>query len=128
MGKNLAFDASNAVESFDFNLAPYADSKGTVPEPSSDQVAQFYTDLQTGFEAVLPADRVADYDLSSPTDLLKLNLSLTVDETKALYDRHLDTYAAVCQGTPSRDDLEALPFRLRQAFYGALVGWLRPEA
>lgn len=123
-----SFDAAKATEPLDYNLAPYADAKGSVPEPTSDQVAQFYTDLQNNYELVLDAERLAGYDLSTPGDLMRLGATLTYDETRALYDHNLDTYAKVCSGKPSRDELAALPHRSRQAFYGAVAGWLRPEA
>lgn len=122
------FKAADAVEPLDYEFAPYADVKGTVPEPSGDQVAAFYANLGKQLETALGDDRTEGVDMTSPTEVGRLFMSLTADDHKAMYDALLDLHAEVCSQQPSRDDLAQLPFRLRQAFYGAVQEWLRPEA
>ncbi len=122
------FNAKDAVEPLEFDLAPYADAKGAVPEPTDDQVAEFYANLGKTMENALGDERVAGVDLTDPAQVGKLFAKLTAEDHRAMYGELLNVHAAVCGGRPSSDDLAALPFRLRQAFYGAVQEWLRPEA
>ena len=122
------FNAKDAVEPLDYDFTPYSDAKGTVAEPSDEQVATFYGALAAQLQESLPPERMEGIDVTDPYDVSKLFLTLTGDEYKAMYDRLLELHVAVCSGAPSRDDLEALPYRLRRAWYGMVQGWLRPEA
>lgn len=122
------FDAATAVEPLEYNFAPYHDAKGTVPEPTDDQVAAFYGDLGKQFEKSLGAERLEGVDVTDPLDVAKLFMSLDGDDHRAMYHQLLELHVAVCSGEPSREAIEALPFRLRRAWYGMVQGWLRPES
>ena len=122
------FNAKDAVEPLEFDFAPFVEAKGVVPEPTDEQVAEFYGNLGDQLKIALGEERVKDLDLTDPLQVGKLFMSLTVEDHRKMYDANLDLHAAVCSGEPSREQLEALPFRLRQAFYGMVQGWLRPEA
>lgn len=122
------FNAKDAVEPLDFDFSPYAEAKGTVPEPTDEQVATFYGDLGQQLEKALGPERVAGIDLTEPREVGRLFMSLTAEDHRAMYDQMLALHAAVCSNEPSVEQLGALPFRLRQAFYGMLQEWLRPEA
>jgi hypothetical protein len=122
------FNAADAVDPFEYNFAPYADAKGTIPEPSDGQVNAFYAGLGAALKEGLGEDRVRDVDLTDRAALAKLQAELTVDDMNKVSDAYLNLYAAVCSNEPSRDDLEALPYRLRAVFYGSIQGWLSPEA
>lgn len=124
----MKFEAKDAVEPLEYDLKPYSDEKGTVPEPTSDMVADFYAELSKQFEIGLGAERLEGFDLSDPADVSRLFLSLDGEDNRKLYDSLLDLHVRVCAGQPSRDALEALPFRLRRTWYGMVQGWLRPEA
>jgi hypothetical protein len=122
------FTASDQLEPREYDFRPYADAQGTVPEPTDDQVAEFYSALNRQFQLAFSEERLEGIDTQDPYDVAKLVMSLDADENRALYDAMLDVHADVCSGQPSVSDLAALPFRLRRAFYGAVQGWLRPEA
>lgn len=122
------FKATEAVEPLDYDMRPYDDAQGTVPEPSNSLVAEFYSKLGKTLEEALGEDRTADVDMTVPEEVGKLFMTLGAEDHEAMYEQLLDLYAKVCGGSPSRDTLAALPYRLRQAFYGAVQGWLRPEA
>lgn len=124
----MKFEAKDAVEPLEYDLKPYSDEKGTVPEPTSDQVAAFYADLSKQLEHALGEERLEGYDLNDPVEVSRLFMSLDADDNRRMYDALLDVHVAVCSGHPSREALEALPFRLRRAWFGAVQGWLRPEA
>lgn len=124
----MKFEAKSAVEPLEYDLAPYSDEKGTVPEPSSDMVAEFYANQSNQFERALGKERLEGFDLTDPMDVSRLMLSLTEDDNRLLYGAMLDLHVTVCSNQPSREALEALPFRLRRTWYGIVQGWLRPEA
>lgn len=123
------FNAADAVEPLEYEFRPYSEAKGVVPEPTDDQVAEFYANLGKTLENALgDDDRLQGVDLTDPTQVGRLFLTLTADDHKKMSKSLLELHAAVCGGQPSLEELEVLPYRLRQAFYGALQGWLRPEA
>lgn len=123
------FNAADAAEPLEYDLAPYApDAKGTVPEPTDDQVAEFYARLGKQFENALGAERLEGVDMTDPVDVAGVYMTLDADDHRKMYQALLDLHADVCSGSPSREAIEALPFRLRRAFYTAVQGWLRPEA
>lgn len=121
------FNASEA-EPLDYDFNPYIDAKGTVPEPTDDQVAAFYDGLSRQFELALGDDRTDGVDFTEPMSVAALLSSLREEDNRKLYEALLELHVAVCSGAPSREQLEALPFRLRRMFYGAVQGWLRPES
>lgn len=121
------FIAKDALDPFPYDLAPYADAKGSVPEPSDELVRAFYAGLGNALEGALGKDRLEGIDLTEPDEVRKLMGQLTEDDLKAMQGQMLDLHAAVCDGSPSREELEALPYRLKQHFYGMLQAWLSPE-
>lgn len=122
------FKAADALEPLEFDFRPYSDAQGEVPEPTDDLVAAFYVGLANTLKITLGDERLEGFDLNRPEDIGRLFTTLSADEHKQLYTAMLDLHAEVCGGSPSTDDVAALPYRLRQAFYGAVQGWLRPEA
>lgn len=125
----LSFDASKAVKPLNYDFKPYdPEAKGSVPEPTDDQVAEFYGHLAQQLERALGAERVAGVDLTDPVEVGGLFLSLDADDNRKVFEDLLDLHAAVCSDQPNREQIAALPFRLRRAWYGMVQGWLRPEA
>lgn len=122
------FNAATAVEPLEYDFRPHVECDGTVPEPTDSQVASFYADLANSFRDALGPERVNGVDWTDPSDVGELYQSITAEDNLKLYDRQLDVHAAVCGGSPSREQLEALPFQLRRVFYGMVQEWLRPEA
>jgi hypothetical protein len=121
------FKATEA-DPLDYDFAPYHDAKGTVPEPTDEQVARFYDRFARRLEAALGEDRLGDdFDVTDPMAVGALLTSLREEDNRKLYDHMLEIHAEVCGGSPSREAIEALPFRLRRMFYGAVQEWLRPE-
>ena len=122
-----SFNAKDAVEPLTYDFRPHADVSGEVPEPTDDQVAEFYGDLANQLTRALP-EKVDGVDVTDPYELSKVLITLDGDDHRKLYDALLDLHAAVCGNSPSREDVEKLPYRLRRAWYGMVQGWLRPEA
>lgn len=125
-----AFKATEAAEALDYDFRPFYDEQGAVAEPSDDQVSEFYAAMTSTIKDGLGEDdpRLLGVDLTDPEQVGKLYLKLTADDHRKMYARMLEVHAAVTGDKPSREALEALPYRVRQAWYGAVQGWLRPES
>ncbi len=120
------FKASERVSglSYDFrgvevddpdNQALLDGAKGTTPEPSSRQVRT----MQARQREILGLGPD-----TTPEEANKALASKTEDEWFELDDEVLDMIADVTSGRPSRDELAALPFRAREAYYGWILGEL----
>lgn len=119
------FDATTAVEALDFNFRPHVDVSGTIPEPSDAQINRFFKDLQA---LVKQATGSAGAITPTPDQTIAWLSALSADQ---MQESSRATAAAVdrlCSGTPSAEQILALPFRLQQAFIGWLMGMMRPEA
>lgn len=134
----MGFDAAKDIDPFDYNLSPYVDAKGTTPEPSDEAVRKFYVGLGNMLEdtlgeerlrSILTTEEYADFKLRKPEPLIKVQAATNNEEDMAAAsDRALQLHADICGGSPTVDELAQLPFRVKQAFYGALQRWLSPEA
>jgi hypothetical protein len=113
------FNLTDAVGVLEYNFEPYA-GKGVIPEPSAIQIQAFRQalgemlgevdeDSSDKDEGVVFAKRLSEY----------LNSDTTEADEKSLH-----IVADVCSNQPSFDDLQALPYRARQAFLGWIVGML----
>lgn len=121
------FNAKDALDPFDYDLRPYADEKGTIPEPSDAAALDFYEGLTDALESALGAERLEGVNLRDADERAQLMSELSREDMEKMQGVMLDLHAGVCNGHPTREGLEALPYRLKQAFYGALQGWLSPE-
>lgn len=132
------FNAATQIEPFDYSFRPYADTEGVVPEPSDTQVREFYIGIGNLLVDVVGEDKIrelltdeeyVDFTQRKAEPMLKVQAATNNLENMAkAQERMVELHAAVCSGHPSRETLEALPYRVKQAFYGALQGWLSPEA
>jgi hypothetical protein len=120
------FNARQAVSalSYDFTGIEVADddaadllaaAKGTTPEPSQKQVRHLQA-VQRDLLG-LPPD-------TTPVEANKVMAAMSEDELDDLDEQVTDMIAEVTNGKPSREELEALPFRVRQAYHGWLLGEL----
>lgn len=121
------FDAGSACEKldYDFTTGPFwsalvekhpnlADQgRGTVPEPAEDDIMAF----QRAQRAALGLDVGATEE-----EVRKHLMAMTDDEQEAMNVAVLDAYVALCNGSPSREMLSAIPFRHRRLFYRWLSG------
>lgn len=114
------FVAAEAAEPLDYDLTAYvADCKGTIPEPSREAIRAFFHAF--GVVAAQRDDLRASDDFTPTEDRTLTDLvTARMAASDALADKELDAVVALCAGSPSRADLEALPGRMQQLF----VGWL----
>lgn len=123
------FKADSELDPLTYDFRPHAELDGTVPEPSQDQVQEFYDRLGNQVRYALAGDpRLEGYDPTDPEKVGDLLASLTIDDNRALHEQLIVMHADVCSNQPDADAIRKLPFRLRRAWFGAVQGWLRPEA
>jgi len=136
------FDAGAEVDPLDYDFTTIKaipndvreilqDAKGTIPEPSNDQVNKFLRSQRAKLEEA--GVNVKDFD---PTDQQKSMLVIAqamVDASPETVDKiaagMVDAVAELCGGRPTREQIDALPVRIRTAFFGWLMGQLtNPES
>jgi hypothetical protein len=122
------FEAAGVVEALDFDLRPYVDAHGTIPEPSDRQVAEF----MNGMKKVVKEQQdhiPAGVDPNDPAQLLQALNDLDPETVIKLMAEMSGVYAKVCSGTPTKTQIQGLPIRVRQIFFGWLQSeLLNPEA
>lgn len=120
------FKATQVISkmSYDFTGIPLADedvakvldgARGVTPEPSGAQVRQFQISMREvlGLPPNTPQAEI----------ILAINAK-SKDELLDLDEDFMDIVAEVTSGSPSREILAALPFRIREAYYGYIYGEL----
>jgi hypothetical protein len=121
------FDAGQAIPALDFDFTtlkgpdgkPY-EGKGTIPEPPQELIDEVMDELRQ-----LVASLGIDPEILMSNDPAKVVSALAGAGEEALErisSAQLDVITKLCQGTPTREQIEALPARPRQAFYGWLLG------
>lgn len=118
----MGFDLSKQVRALDYNLGNGV--RGTVPEPSRKAVNRFNTRIADNL-SVIGKDRPMPGDTEA---IARLYSELTEDDLNAISEENLDAVAEVCDGSPSREELDAMGHRGFHAFLGWLSGELNPES
>ena len=115
----MAFDAGKVVEALDWDLRPYVDAHGTVPEPTDDEIRTMNDRLRE----ITVATVGADFDPTDRTAALKAFASLTAEDVEKFADAQLDAVVVVTKDSPSRETLAGTPPRIRMKF----IKWLMQE-
>lgn len=124
----MGFDAVKAAEPLDYSFGRFAPGcSGTITEPSDTQIARFWVGLrQITAEARrhAAATRKALGAVGGAEDPGGAVEALDdAEAVTALHRRLAETYADLCSGRPSAEDILALPQRFRASFYE----WIRTE-
>lgn len=116
------FDSSTIGGSLDFDFTGWGGSKGTVPEPSRPAVNKLLKKVQNSFKDLGLVDENSG-DSTTP-DQVRATMDKIEDE--ALFEKMTEAMTAavadVCGGTPSLEELTALPYRPFMGFFGFLMG------
>lgn len=115
----MAFDAGKVVEALDWDLRPYVDAHGTVPEPSDDQIRTMNTRMRDLTLAVTGDD----FDPDDRQAAMRAFGKLTAEQLEKMNEDQLDAVAVITGDSPSRDTLAETPPRVRAKF----VQWLMNE-
>jgi hypothetical protein len=138
----MGFKAADAVKALDYDFRPFVDAHGVIPEPSTDRVERFFKDLRQMANEVRSlmgvAEKVQDGEISDQ-DAADVVASMD-DSTIANMQEHLiDAVAGLCggdrddegnwikDGTPTREQIAELPYRVLATFNAWIGGELRPE-
>lgn len=118
----MGFTASTAVEPLNYDFTPHVDAQGTIPEPTNQQIEEFREQLGSIITGLgLSPEEIRSGKIAFD----KVDTLLT---TSKVAERAMMAAVANLTGLPDAT-LAALPYRLRAAFMGWIVGQFNsPEA
>lgn len=121
----MGFDAGSAVEALDYDFTAYvADARGTIPEPSQPKLERFADELREIATTGGITEIVKLGEDPSQEQLVAALADLPEDGIKQVMGAMTDAVVELCDGQPSREEIDALPGRVKQAFIGWVVGEL----
>jgi len=106
------FSLAESLDPLNFDFRPFIDVSGVIPEPTSDQVSEFQRVLFT----TIPI-KGGKLDVEA----FKAHIA-AMPEGSTVEDDLYKAVADVCSGTPSVEQIKALPFRGQRAFVGYVMG------
>jgi hypothetical protein len=135
------FDASTVVadDDLDFDFSAFGGPQGTIPEPPRELVEAFNNYFRNAAEkAGLDVAELAELMVpeapgeppSSERMRALVKLSLDHPEANQQLDKaRIEALVKLCQGTPSKEQITALPYRHQEAFFGWLTSkFARPSS
>ncbi len=111
------FDSGAAVERLEYDFSAHGGPVGVVPEPSEKQVDEALAKLRD-VAAKAGGDLPAD---ASPAQVAEALGNFSLEEQAGPMT---EAVAGLCSGSPSYDELMALPMRVRAVFRDWLLGEL----
>lgn len=119
-----SFNAAAAVEPLEYDFTAYMDGvQGVIPEPSQGQVSAYFREIAEAVDEVKGLrEKVAaiqnengevDEENVDVAELMEEMKSFNMDETLGKITR---ATATLCSDQPSYEQIDGLPFRVRQAF------------
>ena len=120
-----SFDAGAVVEALDWDFTKAGvKAKGTVPEPSDAAIGKFLDDVKTLYAKAQGSGLAVETngDLT-PEQMLDALSGITGDAYVEFMASLAEIFAALCSDKPSKDNLLALPMRVRVKFYA----WVQEE-
>ncbi len=115
----MGFTASEQVEPLTYDFRPYLDMAGTAPEPTGEQISAYRKSLVAAFDAI----GLDSFDLSN---LGMAEVGGLIEKSESLELDLLAASEALCSFAPGT--LTPLPYRIRQAFAGWVMGvFFSPE-
>lgn len=116
-----SFKAESVVEALDWDFNPYVAAKGVIPEPTDIQVAEFLSALRAVIKEA-QAD-VPDEVPSEPAAIMEAIDNMDPEKTVEQMSKMCAVYAGLCSGTPGKEEIQALPMRVRTIFFT----WLQEQ-
>ncbi len=118
------FDAASVVEPLEYTLRPHVDKAGIIREPTDRQIADYLAGikkLMKDFRGKLPDAMVAgSTDIAAILDAVD---DLDAEVALKLNEQVAEVSSGLCSGDPTKDDILALPPRIRAMF----LAWLQRE-
>lgn len=122
------FDASSIGGELEYDFSKWGGSKGVIPEPPRFAVSRMLKRVDELFES-LGLRKKEDKGVETPEDVINTMEKVSEEEVfEKMAAGLVEILAEVCDGSPSKEDLEKLPYRPMQGFFGYLMGELtNPE-
>jgi hypothetical protein len=127
------FNAGAAVEKLEYDFTDYGGSEGIIPEPSSGAVKAYFRSMKDLAKEARKFKGIAD-SLGEVDDLDDEQLAdrmSTIEEAEEGADQLAEmqkrALAELCSNKPTFDEIEALPYRVFQAFNRWLVAEIAPK-
>jgi hypothetical protein len=124
------FDAAEIVPEDDlaFDFTKYDGPEGTIPEPTRELLDAYWERMRDDAEtAGLDRDKILEAErlggVQTPEGrvaIVEAYASADPEKLKEMPHHRIAAVAELCQGAPSKDQIEALPYRVQEAF----VAWL----
>jgi len=117
------FDAGSVVESleWDFTRAGVK-AKGITPEPTDATIGRFLDGLKTLYEDAQKLGATGE-EADSPEQMLEALSALTGEAFVEFMAKTAELFAGLCSDKPTKEQLLALPLRVRAHFYA----WIQSE-
>ncbi len=120
----MAFDASKVVEKLDYSFGPsYPDIRGTVPEPTDDELRSMNAKLRNAMADV----GGPDFDPTDNAQVVRAFSKLSEEQIRKMEEQQLDALVTVTKTSPSREQLIEVGPRYRREFTAWLLGELNGQ-
>jgi hypothetical protein len=119
------FDAGDVVESLDWDFTKAGvKAKGTIPEPTDAQIGDFLDGLKKLYTDVQGSGLAPEIqEHATPEQMMEALAGVTGEAYVEFMAKIAGLFADLCSGKPGKDNLLALPMRVRVKFYG----WVQSE-
>lgn len=120
-----AFDAGTAVDpmDYDFTTVPGGKGKGTVPEPSTEEMKDFQRD----FARIMRDGQKLEKTDEEMTAMSDEDFEVFQKSADAIGERLDIVISTLCKNQPSQEEVATLPFRVKTAFSKWLMEQFSPE-
>jgi hypothetical protein len=118
-----AFKAQGVVEALDWDFNPYVAAKGTIPEPTDTQIAEFFTGLKDVIKEARDSVTEGISEDSDPVDIMAALEDTDPEIAIKQMGKMCEVYSRLCSGTPTAESIHQLPMRVRNIFFS----WLQQE-
>lgn len=124
------FNAESIGGEIEYDFTKWGGPEGVVPEPPRHLVNALMKNITKAFKDADLGPETGEGEVLSPEQVADTMNKIEDEEMfQNLTDKLVEHLAEVCGGSPSKKDLEALPYRPFMGFFGYLIGNLtNPEA
>jgi hypothetical protein len=121
------FDAGTIVEPMDYDFTKFGGRKAVIPEPGEEVVKQMYKEMDELIKSIA-SEFVTLPENPSAQDLVESLNQLTMSESYApMLQGMTEIYSRLCANSPSVDELQLIPPRIRALFFQWVAKQMRPE-
>lgn len=131
----MGFDAGQAAVALEWDLRPYVQAHGTAPEPSrkalddyATQTGGIFDDMGLELKATADEEDIEKEVRRVFSDQLEgKSLQEAKPTVDAIHEKirrvRVEATSGICCGSPTAEEIEALPPRIQEAFLGWVAGW-----